>query len=79
MEREDERRSSQYSRELSKVRLQFLLLLKRLLNTALRCIDLLESFFQPILDGVCTLTGGTVTVIWGGPEPKDQGHLNIVQ
>jgi len=34
---------------------------------------------QPILDGVCALTGGTATLIWGGPEPADQGHLNVVQ
>lgn len=44
-----------------------------------RCIDALPVFIQPILDGICALTGGTATFMWGGPEPKDQGHLNIVQ
>ncbi|THU75749.1 hypothetical protein K435DRAFT_880234, partial [Dendrothele bispora CBS 962.96] len=42
------------------------------------CIANLPSFVQPILDGICEATGWTATLIVGGPEPADQGCLNVV-
>jgi hypothetical protein len=34
---------------------------------------------QPILDGVCAATGWKATFIAGGPEPADDGRINILR
>ncbi|PPQ79593.1 hypothetical protein CVT24_010043 [Panaeolus cyanescens] len=43
-----------------------------------RCIQALVHFVEPILDGICAATGWKATLIAGGPEPADEGRLNIV-
>ncbi|KAL0567300.1 SERTA domain-containing protein 3 [Marasmius crinis-equi] len=43
-----------------------------------RCIDNLVRFIKPILDGIAERTGFVVSVIAGGPEPQDSGHLNCI-
>ncbi|KAF9470292.1 hypothetical protein BDN70DRAFT_939839 [Pholiota conissans] len=41
-------------------------------------IEGLPAFVQPIIDLIAEYTGWKVTVIAGGPEPADNGRLNIV-
>ncbi|PBK58704.1 hypothetical protein ARMSODRAFT_1028034 [Armillaria solidipes] len=43
-----------------------------------RCIDHLAGFIQPILEIVAKHTKGKVFMLWGGPEPGDSGHLNLM-
>ncbi|KDR65397.1 hypothetical protein GALMADRAFT_81901, partial [Galerina marginata CBS 339.88] len=43
-----------------------------------RCIQGLVKFAQPILDLICEATGWKATLIAGGPEPANDGRLNIV-
>ncbi|KDR65475.1 hypothetical protein GALMADRAFT_81806 [Galerina marginata CBS 339.88] len=43
-----------------------------------RCIDSIAGFMQPILDLVVEFTGMPSSFIMGGPEPADQGRLNII-
>ncbi|KAK0456977.1 hypothetical protein EV421DRAFT_1688622, partial [Armillaria borealis] len=43
-----------------------------------RCIDRLAGFIQPILEIVAKHTKGKVFMLWGGPEPGDGGHLNLM-
>ncbi|KAF9537603.1 hypothetical protein CPC08DRAFT_808783 [Agrocybe pediades] len=43
-----------------------------------RCIQNLVKFGQPILDAICKATGWKATLIAGGPEPADEGHLNVI-
>jgi hypothetical protein len=45
----------------------------------LSCIQGLATFVQPILDGISALTGLQVTMLTGGPEPADRGHLNVIR
>lgn len=49
------------------------------LNSACRAVDNLADFVQPILDGICALTGWKATLIAGGPEPVHQGKLNVIR
>ena len=42
-------------------------------------IESLRRFVEPILDLIAEHTGWKVTLIAGGPEPADGGHLNIVR
>jgi hypothetical protein len=44
-----------------------------------RCIQGLMKFVQPILDGICAATGWKATLIAGGLELADGGHLNIIR
>ncbi|KAF9471309.1 hypothetical protein BDN70DRAFT_939042 [Pholiota conissans] len=43
-----------------------------------RVINALPRFAQPILDLISDYTGWKVTLIAGGPEPADNGRLNMV-
>ncbi|KAK7027462.1 hypothetical protein VNI00_015207 [Paramarasmius palmivorus] len=43
-----------------------------------RCIDRITSFIQPILAGLTEATGWPCTLIAGGPEPADNGRLNML-
>ncbi|EDR06994.1 uncharacterized protein LACBIDRAFT_328415 [Laccaria bicolor S238N-H82] len=43
-----------------------------------RCIAALPIFAQPILDLIHVHTNMQATLIVGGPEPADGGHLNII-
>ncbi|PPQ80261.1 hypothetical protein CVT24_006601 [Panaeolus cyanescens] len=43
-----------------------------------KVIQGLAVFVQPILDLICEATGWKATLIAGGPEPADEGRLNIV-
>ncbi|KAF9030908.1 hypothetical protein BJ165DRAFT_1535568 [Panaeolus papilionaceus] len=43
-----------------------------------KVIQGLAQFVQPILDLICEATGWKATLIAGGPEPADNGLLNIV-
>ncbi|KAF8954792.1 hypothetical protein BDZ97DRAFT_1675759 [Flammula alnicola] len=43
-----------------------------------RCIQGLVRFTQPILDMICDVTGWKATLIAGGPEPAQDGQLNII-
>ncbi|KAK0441996.1 uncharacterized protein EV420DRAFT_1485436 [Desarmillaria tabescens] len=43
-----------------------------------KCIDRLPEFIQPIIDIVVECTRGKLVLLWGGPEPRDGGHLNVV-
>ncbi|KAF9470439.1 hypothetical protein BDN70DRAFT_939712 [Pholiota conissans] len=43
-----------------------------------RCIQGLVRFAQPILDIICDVTGWKATLIVGGPEPAQDGKLNII-
>ncbi|KAF9471141.1 hypothetical protein BDN70DRAFT_820400, partial [Pholiota conissans] len=43
-----------------------------------RVIEGLPKFVQPIIDLVAEHTGWKVTVIAGGPEPADNGRLNMI-
>jgi hypothetical protein len=45
----------------------------------LSCIQGLATFVQLILDGISALTGLQVTMLAGGPEPADGGHLNVIR
>ncbi|KAF9470937.1 hypothetical protein BDN70DRAFT_939316 [Pholiota conissans] len=44
-----------------------------------RCIQGLVRFMQPILDMVTDCTGWTATFMAGGPEPAQDGQLNILR
>jgi len=44
-----------------------------------RCIQNLTKFVQPILDGICAVTGWKVSLIAGGPEPSQGGRLNMIR
>ncbi|KAF8157506.1 hypothetical protein BJ912DRAFT_866974 [Pholiota molesta] len=44
-----------------------------------RCIQGLVRFTQPILDSICAATGWKATLIVGGPEPAEDGRLNILR
>ncbi|KAF8173489.1 hypothetical protein BJ912DRAFT_859330 [Pholiota molesta] len=44
-----------------------------------RCIQGLVHFTQPILDSICAATGWKATLIVGGPEPAEDGRLNILR
>ncbi len=50
-----------------------------LLSTPSRCIDHLAGLVQPILEIVAKHTKGKVFMLWGGPEPADSGHLNLMR
>ncbi|KAK0485566.1 hypothetical protein EDD18DRAFT_1111365 [Armillaria luteobubalina] len=43
-----------------------------------KCIHNLSQFMHPILDQVVKATNGKLTLLWGGPEPIDRGHLNVI-
>ncbi|KAK0474668.1 hypothetical protein EDD18DRAFT_1090485 [Armillaria luteobubalina] len=43
-----------------------------------KCIHNLSQFMHPILDQVAKATNGKLTLLWGGPEPIDGGHLNVI-
>ncbi|KAK0237082.1 hypothetical protein EDD85DRAFT_790771 [Armillaria nabsnona] len=43
-----------------------------------QCIDRLAGFVQPILEIIAKHTKGKVFMLWGGPEPADGSHLNLV-
>ncbi|KAF9470923.1 hypothetical protein BDN70DRAFT_939329 [Pholiota conissans] len=43
-----------------------------------RCIQGLVRFAQPILDIICDVTGWKATLMVGGPEPAQDGKLNII-
>ncbi|PPQ76823.1 hypothetical protein CVT26_002422 [Gymnopilus dilepis] len=43
------------------------------------CIDGVASVLQPVFNAVLEFTGWRVTCILGGPEPADNGRLNIVR
>ncbi len=51
----------------------------RLLSTPSRCIDRLAGFVQPTVKIIAKHTKGKVFMLWGGPEPADGGHLNLVR
>ncbi|KAL0570881.1 SERTA domain-containing protein 3 [Marasmius crinis-equi] len=42
------------------------------------CIDRLNEFCMPILDGIAERTGWCCSLLLGGPEPRDGGRLNMV-
>ncbi len=44
-----------------------------------RFINRLAGFVQPILKIVAKHTKGKVFMLWGGSEPADGGHLNLVR
>ncbi|KAL0569483.1 SERTA domain-containing protein 3 [Marasmius crinis-equi] len=41
-------------------------------------IDNLSKFVKPILDGIAAHTGWNVTMVAGGPEPRDSGRINVM-
>ncbi|SJL00821.1 uncharacterized protein ARMOST_04135 [Armillaria ostoyae] len=43
-----------------------------------RCIDHLAGFIQSILEIIAKHTKGKVFMLWGGPEPGDGSHLNLM-
>ncbi|KAF9550943.1 hypothetical protein CPC08DRAFT_647741, partial [Agrocybe pediades] len=43
-----------------------------------RSIQNLVQFAQPVLDVICKATGWKATLIAGGPEPADEGRLNVI-
>ncbi|KAJ3492411.1 hypothetical protein NLJ89_g11248 [Agrocybe chaxingu] len=43
-----------------------------------KCIQGLTQFVQPILDGICTVTGWKASLLAGGPEPAYGGRLNMI-
>ncbi|KAF8882628.1 hypothetical protein CPB84DRAFT_1851182 [Gymnopilus junonius] len=43
-----------------------------------RAILGLVQFAQPLLDLICEATGWKVSLIAGGPEPANKGHLNVI-
>ncbi|KAL0566534.1 SERTA domain-containing protein 3, partial [Marasmius crinis-equi] len=42
------------------------------------CIDRLNEFCGPILDGIAERTGWSCSLLLGGPEPRDGGRLNML-
>ncbi|KAF5335452.1 hypothetical protein D9758_018183 [Tetrapyrgos nigripes] len=42
------------------------------------CINKIIHFFQPLLNEVCATTGLKGTLLLGGPEPADNGRLNVI-
>ncbi|KAK7019223.1 SERTA domain-containing protein 3 [Paramarasmius palmivorus] len=43
-----------------------------------RCIERIAAFIEPILNGLMEATGWHCTLIAGGPEPADNGRLNMI-
>ncbi|KAK0495264.1 hypothetical protein EDD18DRAFT_1076179 [Armillaria luteobubalina] len=43
-----------------------------------KCIHNLSQFMHPILNQVVKAMNGKLTLLWGGPEPIDGGHLNVI-
>ena len=46
---------------------------------ALRAIEAIARFVQPVLEGIFLRTGWPVSLFAGGPEPADGGRLNLVR
>ncbi|KAK7021084.1 hypothetical protein VNI00_017530 [Paramarasmius palmivorus] len=43
-----------------------------------RCIERIAAFIDPLLAGITEATGWHCTLIAGGPEPADNGRLNMI-
>lgn len=49
------------------------------LSSCSSCLDNLRNFMQPILDGLHDWTGWDYNFFAGGPEPADNGQLNMIR